>query len=211
MAFRRNEMTKQYLVEFLGTFFLVLVIALTGNPLAIGVTLTALVYMGGYLSGAHYNPAVTLAMLINKKITSKAAAFYIITQFLAGFLTAAVFFFIQENKFIPQPGKNASTASVFLIETLFTFLLAFVVLHVAATKKTKDNHYFGLAIGFTLMAGVFAGGPISGGVFNPAVALGPFFFDFPNIINHLTIITIYLFGPFLGGAFAGLLYKYFFS
>lgn len=204
-------MTKRCLIEFLGTFFLVLVIALTGNPLAIGVTLTALVYMGGYLSGAHYNPAVTLAILINKKITIRIALYYMITQFLAGFLAAAVFFFIQGHKFIPQPEKNTGTLAVFLVEVLFTFLLAFVVLHVAATKKTQGNHYFGLAIGFTLMAGVFAGGPISGGVFNPAVALGPFFFDFPNITNHLIIITIYLLGSFLGGTFAGLLYKYLFS
>lgn len=204
-------MTKRCLIEFLGTFFLVLVIALTGNPLAIGVTLTALVYMGGYLSGAHYNPAVTLAMLINKKITIRIALYYMITQFFAGFLAAAVFFLIQGNKFIPQPGRNASVTSVFLVEILFTFLLAFVVLHVAATKKTKDNHYFGLAIGFTLMAGAFAGGPISGGVFNPAVALGPFFFDFPNIASYLTITVIYLLGPFLGGGFAGLLYKNIFS
>lgn len=201
-------MMKRCIVEFIGTFFLVLVVSMTGNPIAIGVALTALVYMGGYISGAHYNPAVTLALLLSNKITTGVAVQYMITQFIAGFTAATVFFVIYGSKFIPQSGINTSMVSVFLVEALFTFLLAFVVLHVAATNKTKGNNYFGLAIGFTLMAAAFAGGPISGGVFNPAVGAGPILFDFPNISSHITIMIIYMLGPFIGGGLAGILYKY---
>lgn len=201
-------MVKRCIVEFIGTFFLVLVIALTGNPIAIGVILTALVYMGGYISGAHYNPAVTFALLLNKKITDSDALKYIVTQFIGGFTAAIVFYIITGSKFIPQPGVDTRFAAALLVETLFTFLLASVVLHVAATNKTKGNNYFGLAIGFTVMAIAFAGGPISGGVYNPAVGIGPILFDFANINGYFTSIIIYLLGPFIGGGLAGTVYKY---
>lgn len=201
-------MRKRCAVEFIGTFFLVLVVALTGNPIAIGAALTALVYMGGYISGAHYNPAVTLALLLNNKLSTQEAIQYMIIQFIAGFTAAVVFFVITGSRFIPQLGINTSKMPIFLVESLFTFLLAFVVLHVAATKKTKGNNYYGVAIGFTLMAAAFAAGPISGGVFNPAVGAGPMLFDFPNINMHIPIMIIYIIGPFLGGGLAGIFHKY---
>lgn len=198
---------QRYLVEFIGTFFLVLIIALTGNPLAIGVGLTALVYMGGYISGANYNPAVTLALWINKKHTTKSALLYMGIQLLAATVAAAVYFPISSLRFIPQPGPGVNISSAIAIEILFTFLLASVVLHVAASDKTKGNDYFGLAIGFTVMAGAFAGGAISGAAFNPAVGIGPLLFDINQIGTHTNNILLYLFAPLAGGALAGLLFK----
>ena len=198
---------KKYFIEFIGTFFLLLIIALSGSPLAIGVGLTALVYMGGYISGAHYNPAVTVALWINKKITAYAAIHYIAVQLFAGIVAAGVYFFIQNKLFIPAAGEHVHIFSALVVEILFTFLLASVVLHVAATEKTKGNNYFGLAIGFTVMAAVFSGGAISGGVFNPAVGIGPLLFDITNIAHHATSICIYTFGPLLGGILAGFVYK----
>lgn len=200
-------MKNKLIMEFIGTFFLVLTVALTGNPLAIGGALVALVYMGGYISGAHYNPAVTLALLLNKKISGEDAKKYMLTQLLAGFIAAGTYFFILGSNFIPQFGENVSVISASLVEILFTFLLATVVLHTAATDKTKGNNYFGLAIGLTLMVGAFAGGSISGGVYNPAVGIGPLLFDITNIESHLLNIAVYLLGPMTGGALAGLLYK----
>ncbi len=200
-------MAKKLVAEFIGTFFLLLIVALTGNPLAIGIGLTALVYMGGYISGAHYNPAVTLALLINKKITASDAKLYIFTQFAAAILSSCIYFLIKGDRFIPQMGENSSFVSAFLIELLFTFLLASVVLHVAATDKTKGNNYFGIAIGFTVGAAAFAGGTISGGAFNPAIGIGPLLFDIIHVTSHGTSLLLYLFGPFIGGALAGKLYK----
>jgi aquaporin Z len=198
---------KKYVNEFIGTFFLILVIAFTGNPIAIGIVLAALVYMGGYISGAHYNPAVTLAIWLTKKIDSHTAVRYMAIQLIAGIAAAGVYFLIHGSKFIPSPGHDVSMFSALAIEILFTFLLASVVLHVAATDKTKGNDYFGLAIGFTVLAGAFAGGPISGGAFNPAVGISPILFDITNISSHLPNLFLYLVGPLVGGALASVVYK----
>ncbi len=198
---------KKYIVEFIGTFFLALVVALTGNPVAIGGTLVALVYMGGYISGAHYNPAVTLGMLLNNKIKSDDALKYILVQFLGAIAASYIFFLMKGSMFIPQPGQGIEMVPALLSEILFTFLLVFVILHVAATDKTKGNDYYGLAIGFALMAGAFAVGPISGGAFNPAVGIGPLLFDFSHFSTYTTQVALYFFGPVVGGALAGLLYE----
>lgn len=200
---------KKYLIEFIGTFFLVLTIALTGNPIAIGAILIAMIYMGGYISGAHYNPAVTLAILIRGKITQNEAVKYMAFQVAGGLSAAAVFLLVKGSTFNPAPDPQYSMLYILLLETLFTFALASVVLHTATSEKTVGNQYYGLAIGLIVMAGAFAAGPISGGVFNPAVALGPYLVDFNNLSNNLGNLVIYLIGTFTGGALAGFLYNYF--
>jgi aquaporin Z len=198
---------KKYLIEFIGTFFLVLIIAFTGNPIAIGGGLTALVYMGGYISGAQYNPAVTLGLWLSNKINAKIATYYIITQCIASLAAAATYYFIQNSLFVPQIPRQVPFTSALLIEILFTFLLVSVVLHVAATEKTHGNQYYGLAIGFTVMAAAFVGGPISGAAYNPAVGLGPILFDVNNFVAHIPSLLVYLVGPFAGGTLASLVYK----
>ncbi len=198
---------KKYLIEFIGAFFLVLTIAITGDPIAIGFVLAALVYMGGYISGGHYNPAVTLAVLLTKNIKPKPAVVYMVAQLLGGLVAAIVFIFLKGIYFVPAVAQNVTPTQAMLVEALFTFLLCSVVLHVAVTEKTKGNSYFGLAIGLALMVGAFAGGPISGGVFNPAVAIGPILLDANQINANLTNLIIYLVGPFLGAAVAALVYK----
>ena len=198
---------KKYLIEFIGAFFLVLTIALTGNPIAIGFVLTVLVYMGGYISGAHYNPAVTLAMLLTGKIGQSEAIKYVIAQLLGGLAAAGIFYFIDGSNFVPAIAVDASWSSAFILEVLFTFLLAHVILNVAATERTKGNDYFGLAIGMTVLVGAFAAGPISGGVFNPAVAIGPMLVDMGRIGAHLNDLIIYIIAQSLGAALAATVYK----
>lgn len=198
---------KKYLIEFLGTFFLILVIAFTGNPLAIGLALAALVYMGGYISGAHYNPAVTFALVLTKTIDSYTALKYMGAQMLGGIAASGIFFFIRGTTFIPAPQQNTPLLSALTLEILFTFLLVSVVLHVAATEKTKGNDYYGLAIGLTVLAGAYAAGPLSGGVFNPAVGISPLLFDLSNIANHTYSLFLYLAGPLIGGGLASIVYK----
>lgn len=197
----------KYIIEFLGTFFLVLTVALTGNPVAIGAVLVAMVYMGGYISGAHYNPAVTLAILVRGKIKTDEAFKYFLFQTLGALSAAFIFYLMTKRFFVPSPNSSYDLLAVLITEFLFTFALAFVVLHAATSEKTKGNQYYGLAIGFTLMFGAFAGGNISGGVYNPAVALGPVLFDFNNFSAHLPNLIIYLLGPFSGGLAAGMMYK----
>lgn len=170
----------KYLVEFIGTFFLMLVIGCTviaGGagmiaPLAIGATLMAMVYAGGHLSGAHYNPAVTLGVFLRGKHASKDIVPYWIAQLLGSFVaTLVVRFFKGADMGTVQP-LVPSLGPAFVAEFLFTFALVWVVLNSATARGTTGNSNYGLAIGFTVLAGAFAVGSISGGAFNPAVAFG---------------------------------------
>lgn len=195
-------------MEFIGTFFLVLTIALTGNPIAIGAVLVAMVYMGGYISGAQYNPAVTLAVLMRGKMSSRDAIAYMFTQIIGGTFAALTYSLISNKPFVPNLGARVDTISALTLEILFTFALASVVLHVATSKRNTDNHYYGLAIGLTVMAGAFATGPISGGVLNPAVAVGPILLDVKDLSHNLPHLLIYIVGPLAGGALAAVVYKF---
>lgn len=168
---------RKYAAEFIGTFFLVFTIGSTGiaagpgviAPLAIGSVLMVMIYAGGHLSGAHYNPAVTVGVFLRGRCTAADVVPYWIAQ-LAGAVGAAasvMFFKTQEAAVFDAP-----VAPAFAAEFLFTFALVWVVLNVATAKSTSGNSYFGLAIGFTVLSGAFAVGDVSGGAFNPAVAVG---------------------------------------
>ena len=197
----------RYVTEFIGTFFLVLTIGLTvlaGEPmapLAIGSALMVMVYMGGHVSGAHYNPAVTLAVLMRNKLSSRDAVAYWVAQLLGAVAAGLVVVFATGKSFPVAPAATATQAQALLLEALFTFALALVVLNTAVSEKTRGNSYFGLAIGITVMVGAFAAGPISGGAFNPAVGVGP------SLVHAargeaLAPIWIYLAGPLTGAALA---------
>ena len=175
----RGEATRKYAVELIGTFFLVFTVAVsslsrsTFTPLAAGAALMVMVYAGGHISGGHYNPAVTMAALWRRRIGLADASAYWIVQLVAGLVAG----FIADA--VVNPGSVATLhpagralAAVALVEFVFTFALCYVVLNVATSKDQVDNSFFGLAIGFTVLAGAFAAGGISGGAFNPAVALG---------------------------------------
>ena len=197
---------KKYAIEFIGTFFLVLTVAFTGNPLAIAAILVSMLYMGGYISGAHYNPAVTLAVLIRGKIRWLDAIIYWVVQILAGIVAALIYNFVTGKRFIPAPSILATFQTAVLMEALFTFALASVVLHVATSEETEGNNYFGLAIGFVILAGAFAGG-LSGGAYNPAVGIGPLLADITHLGVRMQNFWIYIIGPLTGGLLAGLVYR----
>lgn len=199
---------RKNVIEFIGTFFLVLVIGLSGgNALAIGAILAAMVYMGGYISGGHYNPAVTLGVLIQKKIQRNEALIYMIVQLLAAIVAAGAYQAVHGGKMAVGPGPNVGFGAALLVEIIFTFALVSVVLHTAISKKVSGNNYYGLAIGFVLMAAVFAGGAISGGAYNPAVGLGPNLYDISTLSNHVSNTWLYLIGPFVGGLLATLVFS----
>jgi aquaporin Z len=198
---------RNYFIELTGTFFLVLVIGLTGNPIAIGAILMVMVYMGGHISGAHYNPAVTLALVIRKSIGWKQALMYMLFQVSGAILGALTYLALNKKTFAPTPNPAFTSSEFLIIEVLFTFALAMVVLNVATSRKTLGNSYYGLAIGFTVLAAAYAGGPISGGAFNPAVGLGPIIVDTLKGGDSINNLWIYLLGPFAGGAIAGLTYN----
>ncbi len=199
---------QRYVMEFIGTMFLVLAIAFTGNPLAIGVMLIALVYLGGHVSGAHYNPAVSLGVWMRGKLDVRDLAPYIVAQVLGALAAAAIYSWVKGQGFVPAPGSGVAFEKALLIEILFTFLLVSVILNVATTRKLEGNYIYGLAIGLTLMAGAFCGARFSGAVYNPAVAVGPMIWKaFQGEVNFSHLL-LYLIGPFLGGALSALVFKY---
>lgn len=199
----------KYLVEFIGTFFLMTTIGCTvisgGEgvipPLAIGSVLMVMIYAGGHVSGAHYNPAVTLAVFLRGKCPAKDVPGYMIAQVLGAVAAAAIVLFLKKNPAVEA--GNPDVVRALVAEFLFTFALCYVVLNVATSKDTAGNSNYGLAIGFTVLAGAFAVGPISGGAFNPAVAVGVTMMGLSSPAN----IWIFLVGNFGGAAVAATAFK----
>ena len=205
-------MTQKLLTEFVGTLLFLFSISaavLSGSPmapLAIGAALMVVVYMGGHVSGGHFNPAVSLAVLIRGKMTAGDLLPYWVAQVL-GALTGCFLASLATGKsFAVMPGEGVATLGAVLVEVVFTFFLCLVVLNVATAKATAGNSYFGLAIGFTIVVAAFGGGPVSGGAFNPAVATGAAI----NSVIHgqgAGPLWMYWVGPLLGGVLAGATFK----
>ena len=195
----------KYIAEFIGTFFLVLTVGCTGigagagviAPLAIGAALMIMVFAGGHISGGHYNPAVTLGVLIRGKLKPADAVPYWIAQFV-GAAFAALLTIKVLRAGMPVTAILPKTGPALLAEFLFTFALVYVVLNTATAEGTSGNSFYGLAIGMTVMVGAFAVGDISGGAFNPAVALGITLLGISSWNN----IWIYLVADLFGGIVA---------
>lgn len=169
----------KYLAEFIGTFFLVLTVGMTvidpGGagamaPVAIGCILMVMIYATGHISGGHLNPAVTLGVFLRGKCAVADVVPYIIAQCLAAAAAAAIVLFLKQDEVIVALAPAVVPALI--AEALFTFALVFMVLNVATAKSNEGNSFYGLAIGFTVLVGAYAVGGISGGAFNPAVAVG---------------------------------------
>ena len=200
---------RQALMEGIGTFFLVLVIGLTVivpgagamAPLAIGGVLMVMVYAGGHISGAHYNPAVTLAVWIRGACKTAQVLPYMAAQVVGAALAALLTGVLKADSRVAPLALEVVPA--LLVECVFTFALATVVLSVATVKKTAGNSFFGLAIGGTLMVAVYAGGAISGGAFNPAVAIGITLMGLSTLGN----LWMFLAANLVGGALAALVFR----
>ncbi|HYV93359.1 MAG TPA: MIP/aquaporin family protein [Chitinophagales bacterium] len=207
---------KKLIVEFIGTFLLVFTIGcavVSKNPnaeLAIGAVLMVMVFAGGHISGAHYNPAVSLAVFIRGKIGSGELIQYWIVQLVGGLLGAIMSHVItaKDGAVEMAPGADVTPMIAVLAEALGTFALAYVVLNVATSKGTAGNSFYGLAIGFTVFAMAVSLGGISGGAFNPAVGLGRTIADTIVATGKSTANWwIYIVGPLIGGALAGIVFR----
>ena len=194
---------KKYITEFIGTFFLVLTIALSGEPLAIGAALMVMVFAGGHISGAHYNPAVTLAVLMRGRIALSEALVYMGSQLAGAVVAALIAGWLMGFPETAALQLDDRIVKALAAEILGTFALAYVVLNVATAKGTIGNSFYGLAIGFTVFAMATGLGKISGGAFNPAVAVGLTVLK----IFALKHIWVYLIGCFGGAALAALIFK----
>ena len=200
------NLMKKYLVEFIGTFFLVFTVGAavrSGAPLApvaIGSILMVMIFAGGHVSGGHFNPAVTLAVWLRGRCEAKDVVPYWIAQLAAGIVAALIVIAIFSK---PLEATLHPTKASLVVEFLYTFALAWVVLNAATAKGTAGNSFYGLAIGFTVLSGAVAVGGISGGAFNPAVGLGVFVMGLANLHQ----LAIYLVAELLGGGVAALEFK----
>ena len=162
-----------------------------------------LIYLGFHVSGAHYNPIVTLAMLFRKEISLLDSINYIIFQILGAILAGSAVFFLTSVTMEVQPNLSATVYQILGYEVLFTYLYVYAFLTVTSHPKLKNNTFYGLVLGATIMVGLFSSIQTSGGVFNPATSVGV-------TLSHLFIgdgvskyyLWYYLVGPALGGLIA---------
>ncbi len=203
-------MFRKFLVEFIGTFFLVLTVGCTvfssGNgvipAIAIGVILMVMVYAGGHVSGGHYNPAVSMAAAMRGALPWRDIVPYWIAQIAGGMVAALLVKYLV----VVTPAENMAQfnlSSLIIAEFLFTFALCYVVLHVATARNNEDNSFYGLAIGGTVLAGIFATAGLCYGAFNPAVAAG--LWTMGAAIWKIVWITGLT--NLIAGTLAGLVYK----
>jgi aquaporin Z len=198
----------QLIVEFIGTFVLVFTVGMTvvdpgaGNlaPLAIGSALMVAVYAGGHISGAHYNPAVSLAVALRGRLALAPMVGYWAVQVIGAVVGIGAVLLLKDGG--AATAANPDPLKALVAEFIFTFVLCYVVLNVATDDETSGNSFYGLAIGFTVVAGAFAVGSISGGAFNPAVAVGIVGLGLVSV----GAIWIYLVASLLAGAAAAGVY-----
>ena len=193
----------KYITEFIGTMFLVMGAALYG-AIGASLSLVVMVYAGGHVSGAHYNPAVTLSVWMRGRVETKHAIMYWIFQVAGGLAAALIVWCVFKVEGTAScPTASFDTTKVLVAELLGTFALAYVVLNVATATGTHGNSFYGLAIGGTVLAMAYTVGQFSGGVFNPAVFIG--------LCVQKTLCWdtwwVYLVGTFGGGALAAIVFS----
>src|ERR1700682_3934769 len=199
------RLDRKLAVEFIGMFLFVFTVGMATEsanksgailaPVAIGSILMVLVFAGGHVSGGHYNPAVSTAVWLRGRIRANEYVAYMATQFVAAALAGLLVNAIGGKQ---TAGPTASTDKMLVVEFLFTFGLAYVVLNVATARGTEGNSFYGLAIGFLVLVGAISVGWVSGAAFNPAIALGASVLGAFNW-SHT---WIYLLADFLGAAVA---------
>ena len=205
---------KALLTETIGTFFLVLTVGLSVNAntelaaVAIGFSLMVMVYAGGRISGGHYNPAVSLAAMFRGALPSGKLVPYWAAQFVGGVLAAFLVWKFTGHALHVAPAESTSMLKALTGEAVFTFALAYVVLHTATGRGTENNSYFGLAIGSTVVLGAITMGPISGGAFNPAVGLAPAIVELVLGRAVSPLAWVYAAGPLAGAAAAAYVFKF---
>lgn len=203
---------KKYIVEFIGAFFLVLTVCMTtvtglGHwvPLATGVMLTVMIYAGAYISGAHFNPAISVAIYLRGKLALGELPPYIFAQAVGGVVAALLSGYLLRSMGLDNPEPLITrTGPTLLAEFLGTFIVCYVYLQMTLAKGTANNPFYGIAIGGAMMVAMFTFSSVSGGVFNPALAGGE---TMAKIISWNSL-WCYVVASFVGGAVAAFIFNY---
>ncbi|MBN9154244.1 MAG: aquaporin [Microbacterium sp.] len=201
-----SSLVRNAVAEFVGTFIFAFAVVGAVNsgspltPLAIGFVLMVMVFATGHISGAHLNPAVSVGVWLRGAINLTGALVYIVAQLVAAALAAALSFVVWPAGKEPM---KIDAGPAFLVEALWTLVLVYVVLNVATSKDHPNNSFYGLAIGSTVFVGAVAVGAVSGGGFNPAIALGL------AVTGHFAwgSYWLYFIAPIVGAAIAALIFR----
>mmetsp|Transcript_61661 Transcript_61661/g.133549 ORF Transcript_61661/g.133549 Transcript_61661/m.133549 type:complete len:240 (-) Transcript_61661:70-789(-) len=206
-----------FVSEFIGTFFLVLTVglnAIQGTPLAavsFGAILMAMIFSTGAVSGGHFNPAVTIGVFLSgfgrQELRKVDVCGYILTQCCAGILGGITSASIAAGTFALRPAVGYGYLDALVVEVFFTAALVFVMLSVQTTRMESGNEFFGLAVGFTVMASSFAVGGVSGCSLNPALAIGVSASNWLHAGGGYPLFSIYFCGPVLGACIAAGLFR----
>lgn len=196
------------ITEFIGTFFLVLTVGLCVSSgtefagVAIGLGLVALVFMGGHISGAHYNPAVTMGLIVRQAISAAEGLAYMGAQVAGGVCAGLLTAYFTGDALQVQPADGVSMINAGIAELIYTFMLVSVVINVATSSDHPNNHFYGLAIGITVTAAAYSIGGISGAALNPAVAAGQ------NLVSGtFGPLPIYIGAQLVAGVLAAVVFK----
>jgi glycerol uptake facilitator-like aquaporin len=199
----------KYLIECIGSYFLVLAYGLSGEAIAIGFMLSALIFVGAMVSGAHYNPAISVGAFFLKKISGGELFGYVVAQIIGAFLAASTVLFISSLVFYVEPPISSGFYQQLGVETLLTFVLAlsaFVAWIGNPSHKSIATYSF--VVGFSLVALVMIGQNISGAIFNPAISIGTSILDYFLGGASYTNILTYTVGPIFGASIAAFVYKF---
>ena len=205
---RMNYMMKRYAMECVGTFFLTVAISVISNPLAIGLVLMAMIYVGGHISGAHFNPAISFVCLIQNRLNFANMAKYMLSQILGAFLGLCFFSMITDNSFALTIVPGSPILAPMAIEGLLVLLFAWVYLAMNLMNRYKDTAVPGIVLGLTLLAIAST----EWGLFNPAVACASMVcsaFKEGGAALSMSNIMVYIVGPLLGAFGASMMFNYF--
>ncbi len=218
-----TAMLRRYLAEFIGTFLLVFmgttaraIVGDTADPAGIimvhvtfGFTIVAMIYTVGYISGAHFNPALTFGFALSRHFPWRYVVPYWVSQILGATCASLLELMLLSSRAAAvhfggtKPVDGTTTLQALGAEIVLTFLLMFVNMGVATDRRT-NRVIVGITIGFTVIIGGLAGNSLSGGSINPARSLGPAFFGGPTVLSQ---VWIYIVGPIIGAVIGAMLFK----
>lgn|SRR5690554_2022433 len=196
----------KFFAEFIGMFFITIVVGISADPIGTGLLLAAMIYIVSDFAVPHFNPAVSLAAWLSGEITFNDFTSYLSAQIPGAFTGALFIWWLSGTSFITQPAQSTQTYEFIAIEVLFSFLFVLVFLVLMYPYKRK-NPVFGLVIGLTLAGCYLITEPISGSGLNPAMNSGYIFFDWLNNGYSYYYLPVYILAPLIGGMGAAFAYR----